>query len=261
VKKISILIFLLLISGCATLPATVKIDPDEIRDVVKSFKAMISERHQCGSCIDAAARVEFKSLFQNGVVNGYLQAMSPSFLKFVGINPFGQPLVVLVTDGNLFHYLVVPEAKGYQGNIRGETFRRYAPDGFQPGFAFYWLTGRLAPGVFKIMAVSRDKEGQGYWLKLCADGNNSKSMILFDAQAGVIRRHLIIDDQDEIIMNIFYDEYTKVPCPLPGKITVKSLIHNSSMQIKLTDWLQDIDLDSENFSCRLPGGFERVIVP
>ena len=255
----SIVLLLLLVSGCATLPGGDATGPAETREVVASFKAMIAEQRSCPSAVDAAARVEFKSVFRHGVINGYLQAMSPSSLKFVGINPLGQPLVVLVTDGENFHYLVVPEAKAYQGNVHGKTFAKYAPDGFQPGFSFYWLLGRLAPGVVKIMEVSRDRENQGYWLKLRSGEVNS--LVLFDDCNRVIRRHLIVDDQDEIVMNIFYDDYTEPPCPLPGRITVKSLVHNSSMEIKLTDWLKDAELDDSDFSRRLVPGFSLVAVP
>ncbi len=261
-KKISALLFLLImLGGCASLPETVEISPEKTSDVVSSFKAMIREQGRCPSCIDAQAAVEFKSFFHKGMINGYLQAMAPSFLKFVGVNPLGQPLVVLVTDGEFFHYLSVPEATGYQGDVYGETFRKYAPDGFQPGFTFYRLTGRLWPGVFKIMTVSRDEETQDYWLRLRAGENGAESLILFDPQARVIRQYLLIDQQDEIIMNIYYDNYTAPPCSLPGRIEIKSLVHNSSMQIKLTDRLLDINLGTEEFSCRLPAGFKRIMVP
>ncbi len=261
-KKISSFVFLLLlISGCATLPKTVEIGPAEIGAVVERFRAMIAEGSRCASCIDAAARVEFKSVFNKGVVSGYLQAMSPSCLKFVGINPLGQPLVVLVSDGERFHYLLVPEAKGFQGNVSGETFAKYAPHGFQSGQSFYWLVGRLAPGLVKVMAVSRDQEEQGYWLSLLTGKNGIAGMVLFDDKDMVIRRHLLVDDQDEIVMNISYDDYTPAPCPRPGRITISSPAHNGSLEIKLTDWLDDVSLGPEYFSCRLPAGFSRVVVP
>ncbi len=261
-KKISgILLLLLIINGCTTLPATVEIDPAETGDVVESFKAMVGAWRQCDCSVDAEADIEFNSFFYHGVVNGYLQAMSPSYLKFVGINPLGQPLVVLLSDGEYFHYLVVPQAKAYQGNVHGRTFTGYAPDGFQPGFVFSWLVGRLAPGVVKILTVSRGRQEQGYWLRLLAGKGSQESLVLFDDQAGVIRRRLIMDKNNEIVMNVLYDAYTSAPCPLPGSITIESPAHNSSMEIKLTGWLDNVALGPEEFSCHLPAGFSRVMVP
>ena len=62
-------------------------------------------------------------------------------------------------------------------------------------------------------------------------------------------------------MNIFYDDYTAEPCPLPGRITVKSLLHNSSMELEFVDWLEDISFSRDEFELRLPPGFSRVLVP
>ena len=253
--------FFSFLGGCSVLPHTLDTPSVEKREAISLFKTMISHQRECACCVDAAVNVTFKSLFYSGTINGYLQAMTPSSLKFVGINPLGQPLVVLVSDGETFHYMSVPESKGYEGSVSGETFARYAPDGFQPEQTFYWLVGRLSPGVIQIRDVNWDEEGLGYWFKMNYKQSDMMSLVLFDPGELVIRRHLVVDDHDEVIMNIFYDDYTAEPCPLPGRITVKSLLHNSSMEVSFMDWLNDISFSPDEFELRLPSGFVRVIVP
>ncbi len=255
------LFFSFFLGGCSVLPHTLDTTAVEKQDAISLFKTMISQQRECGCCVDAAVNVKLKSLFYAGTINGYLQAMTPSSLKFVGVNLLGQPLAVLVSDGEIFRYLSIPESKGYKGSVSGETFAKYAPDGFQPEQTFYWLVGRLSPGIIQIRDVSRDEEGLGYWFKMNYKQSDMMSLVLFDPQGLVIRRHLIVDDHDEIIMNIFYDDYTAEPCPLPGRITVKSLLHNSSIELEFMDWREDVSFSRDEFELRLPPGFSRVIVP
>ena len=117
--------------------------------------------------------------------------MTPSSLKFVAVNFLGQPLAVLVSDGEIFRYLSITESKSYEGNVSGETFAKYAPGGFQPEQTFYWLVGRFSPGIIQIRDVSRDEDGRGYWFKMNYKQSDMMSLVLFDPQGLVIRRHLL----------------------------------------------------------------------
>lgn len=257
-----VLMFCCCLSGCSVLPGTLHVSQDEVQETISRFKSMIDRQRQCHCCVDARARVTFKSLLHNGSINGYLQAMMSSSFKFVGVNPFGQPLVVLTTDGHSFTYLSVPESKGYVGKVSGETFTKYAPHGFQPDQAFSLLMGRLAPGIIQIWDVSRDEKGQGFWFRLTYKNKETSgvSLVLFEPGRQLIRRHLIVDEGDEVMMNIFYDEYNDDLCPLPGRVTVRSLQLKSSMELSLQDWLDDAFFVRADFAVRLPAAYERVIV-
>ena len=256
-----LLVFLLLVivNGCTSIPSSVSIPESESRPVIDLFKDMVTQQSSCQCCLDANAVVTFKSIWDSGTINGYLQAMSPSYLKFVGVNPFGMPLAILVTDGSEFRYLPIPEKKGYEGNVSGTTFTKYAPEGFLPEHGFYWLIGRLYPGTIKIVDVRKSEEGDGYWFEL-SYGQGARSLVLFDEQALVLKRHIVVNDQEEKILDVSYSSYQNGSCPLPGEITVRSLIHNSTLIIKLSDWLPDPVFSQDDFLYEIPFGFERVSV-
>lgn len=254
-----ILLFLLL-GGCATLPETIEISSSRQQSLISDFKEMILAQQQCPGCIDAEATVAFSSIWQKGTLSGYLQSMSPSSLKFVGINPLGQPLVVFVTNGQSFRYLSVPEAKGYEGVVQGTTYEKYAPEGFLPQHGFYWLIGRLYPGEIAILNVRRDAENAGYWFEI-SYGNGRRSLVLYDELAKVLLRHIVVNDAGEKILNVMYDEYSSAVCPLPGKVIITSLVHNSTMELRLSGWLADASFSENDFIYTIPPSFERVRVP
>ncbi len=250
---------MILSSGCARLPGTVDIGETDRERVTRQFKEMVAEQHQCRCCLDVQATVTVSSIWQKGAMSGYLQAMSPCYLKFTGLNPLGQPQAILVTDGKKFTYVSVAEATEYTGDVGGESFARYAPEGFSPEHGFYWLTGRLHPGKIKILQVSRDKEELGYWFEITY-GENTKSLILFAEEKKVLLRHIVLNADNKKILNVFYDDFSDAPCALPGKITVTSLIHNSSMELRLADWLPDVSFAKKDFHYISPSEFKRVVV-
>lgn len=247
------------LGGCATLPGTEEISEREKERLIREFREMVAQQQLCHCCIDAQASVSFSSIWQKGALSGFLQAMAPSYLKFLAINPLGQTMAIFVTDGDFFRYVPVLEAKQYEGKVTGTTYAKYAPVGFLPEHGFYWLIGRLYPGRIKILDVTHDRQGQGYWFEI-SYGNGTRSIVLFAEQQGVLLRHIVVNDKGEKIFNVLYDEYTEGTCPLPGKVTVTALIHNSTMEIRLADWLDAPSFSRDDFTYDAPPSFDRVVV-
>ncbi|MBU0909404.1 MAG: hypothetical protein KKA54_18355 [Proteobacteria bacterium] len=247
------------LAGCATLPGREEISEREQERLIREFREVIARQQSCHCCIDAQATVSFSSIWQKGKLSGYLQAMAPSSLKFLAVNPLGQTMVIFVTDGDFFRYVPVFEAKQYEGKVTGTTYAKYAPAGFLPEHGFYWLIGRLYPGRITILDVTLDGQKQGYWFEI-SYGNGTRSLVLFDEQQRVLLRHIVMNDKGEKIFNVLYDEYTEAACPLPGKVTVTALVHNSTLEIRLADWLDVPSFSRDDFSYDAPPSFDRVMV-
>jgi hypothetical protein len=199
--------FLFLANGCATLPATVSLDAAVRQEATVDFLQVVASQQQCNCCLDVQVMASVKSMLQNGSLQGFLQAMSPSYLKFVGLNPLGQPLVILSADGERFRYVVVSEAKGYEGAVTSRKFKDYAPGGFEPEHAFFWLAGRLAPEEMEIFGVARDAAGQGLWFELAYNDDKLRRHVLFDPKARVILRHIVVDEDHHTLMDVRYLKY------------------------------------------------------
>ena len=266
-----LVVFLLFCAGCATLPATRPLAELQQQQAVTLFRETMAHQGACPCCIDAQVRVSLKSFVQNGTISGFLQAKAPSFLKFTGLNPLGQPMMFLTTDGGSFRYIAVPEAKGYEGPVTAAAFKKYAPPGFDPGRGFYWLAGRLAPEKLRIFSVAADPEGHGFWLELAYAADTSleegafRRHVLFDPVEKLIRRHMVTDQDGRIMVDVRYDDYAPVSdgapdsCRLPGLISIHAN-NGALMELILGDWLYDASFSAEDFQVNLPPGFTLVPV-
>lgn len=251
---------LVLLAGCSGLPARLPFSGPESLLVRTSFKEMVGRQKQCESSVDAAITVTFDSRFYSGTMSGYLQAKAPASLKLVGINPFGQPLVVLVSDGEHFKYALLNESLSYEGKVGSAAFQQFAPAGFDAGGSFYTLTGKLAPGEVLIVATSNDRDGRGAWLELEHLQDKRRSLVLFDPQHQLLRQYLQFDEKGKVTLKISYGDYHPGPCRLPGLITITSSEHAGELQIRLNDWRTDTPFSAADFEFEIPPGFKRVKV-
>ncbi len=249
---------LFLLSGCVTMPNLFGISPEENQEVRGRFKEMIALQAKCHCCLDGAAHISLKNLLYSGAISGYVQAMSPSYLKFIGVNPLGQPLAVFTTNGRQFSYVSTEESTVYSGEVDSETFAKYTPEGFIPTLSYYWLIGRLQPGPVQLTRVSRDEE-RGYWVELLYE-NGRKALVLFDPEALQIRRHIVLSSEGERILNILYDQYGPGECDVPRQITITSLTLDSTMEVRLDDLLDDVSLSLQDFDYSPPPTFKEVLV-
>ena len=285
---LSVLLFFF--QGCArpvlqTSPAS----EHEIQFAALSFtRYMQINQDECACCLDAEvdAAVSVSGWFSNhtGKLTGYLQAMEPGNIKFVGINPLGQPILIFVTTGKIFKILNVLEGKAYIGSSNSETFKKFAPSGFDPEFSYYWLTGRLPPGDIDILKVSRDKEQNGYWLQVRHVQFGLDSMILFDPEESVVLRHIIMSDRGDHLVDLVYGDYQPVygrekqstesdreisdsvdagkrRCKIPTKISFSS--HSGAekkIDLKLFSFIAGAEFSPDDFELEIPENLEQLII-
>lgn len=215
---------------------------------------------QCSSSADADITVTLDSRFYSGTMSGYLQAMAPAALKIIGVNPFGQPLVVLISDGERFSYSLLNESVNYNGSVDSAAFRRYAPTGFAADNSFYLLIGRLKPGKMRIFGDSSDSGGKGAWLELENEQDGTRSLVLFDPERQVIIKYLQLDKDGKPAMEIVYSNHYPGICTLPGRITISSDEYSGSLVVRLSNWQTTTPFSPGDFKFVPPPSFRRVTV-
>ncbi|MEN8232380.1 MAG: hypothetical protein ABFR35_06825 [Thermodesulfobacteriota bacterium] len=243
---------------------------------------------ECACCLDAEAdaTVSVSGWFSNhtGKLSGYLQAMEPGYIKFVALNPLGQPIFIFLTNGIFFKGLNVLEGRAYMGSVNSETFKKFAPPGFDPGFSYFWLTGKLPPGDIEILKVRRDKEQNGYWLQVRYGQSEIDSMILFDPEEFVVLRHIVLNNRGDHLLDLVYGDYQpgyvrekqsaskdqgmigssdlkEKFCKIPTKISVSS---NSGAEkridLKLFSFILGAEFSPDDFELEIPDNLEQLIV-
>ena len=277
------------IQGCAR-PA-LQTYPASGQQIAKTLEAF--DRYQeisaaaCNCCLDAEAdaALSVSGWFSDHTekVSGFLQAMKPGYLKFIVINPLGQPLFIFLTNGSMFTSLNVLEEKAYSGSVHSETYKKFAPPGFEPEFSYYWLTGRLRPGEIKVQAVKSDREQEKFWLQINHANVSTESMVLFDPVDLVILRHVLRDQQGKHLMDILYAEHQVLPgkeskyagsvaasigasdtgiepCRIPAHITVSSNTDAGRIELRLHSFLAEVRFSGDDFHIEVPDNFEKLLV-
>jgi len=280
---------LVLVQGCTrSLLQTYPAGENEIASVSEAFaRYQETSRKVCGCCLDAEAdaALSVSSWFRDhtGKLSGYLQAMEPSYIKFVAVNPLGQPLYILVTSGEMFQSLNVFEKKVYAGSVHSEMYKKFVPPGFEPEFFYYWLTGRLRPGEPEIQAVMRARQQDAFWLQIKHAFSSTDSMVLFNPADQVILRHVLRDERGGHLVDMLYADYQGLPgkesqdtgtdpaavpgsaiekelCRVPTRIVFSSNRDAEKIEIKLHSFLEKADFTAADFYLEIPGSFEKLLV-
>ncbi len=246
-------------AACAGLPVSLSIPEEEKEEIITLFQDMVQRQKECQCCLDADVDITLKTIIRSGSINGFLQTMAPSFVKFVGINPLGQPLVIFTSDGEAFLYIDVAGSRAYEGKVQSKSYLKYAPAGFEPEYLYYWLIGRLKPGPLHILSVSKAEKGDGFWLSLCCGSDAGESLVLFDREKKVLLQHILLNSDGNKLADVRYEEYSEGACPLPRRIALTLPGNNGSLSIKLS-WEAAARFTAADFEVKLPPGFEKVVV-
>lgn len=267
-----LVVLFFLLAGCASRNITIPVIGQENAAVVAAFNEMRAAQAECSCCLDTELEVEITAPGiigrRPGIIHGYLQAKSPSFLKFVGINPLGQPLLIMATNGKDFRSIVVPDAKVFEGGVDSAKFKKFCPPGFSPTYGYYWLTGRLRPGLADIVDVRRQKDVPGYWFDLHLEREELVDRVLFDPDERVVKRHIIQNGRGRVLLDVSYNYHRNSPlitgegewCPLPAQITVSSLPYNGKMILSFGEIFPGAVFSEEDFEIEFPAGFELEMV-
>ncbi|MBU0479864.1 MAG: DUF4292 domain-containing protein [Proteobacteria bacterium] len=258
--RILCLCLLFLITGCAVNTQMVEL-PGHMEAVVRdSFRETATSQKACSPWVDADVNVSLEATFFSGAFDGYLQAMTPAYLKFVGTNPFGQPLLALVSDGKRFQYLSFSEQKFYEGDVAAKAFSRFTPPGFDPVDGFYWFIGRLGPGEVNVVDAGGDVLDRGRWVELLDKQKGRRSRILFDPERKIILDHVLLDSIGGIAMQVEYRDHQPGKCGLPGTITITGEEQRGRLVLRLSDWKGETPFAETDFKLEIPAGFRRVAI-
>lgn len=249
-------------SGCAALPRTLPLPDNDAIQVRQEFKTMLNDQGRCPAAFDSDVTVTVDNLLRSGTLSGYLRAMAPAFVRFEGINPLGLTEAILAVDGENFTYLSVRDQQAYRGPLKAELLDRYAPDGLAAAMSYYWLLGRVPPGSLRIGEVGRDPDGQGYWLDLRYAETGKRSMILFALEPRLIKRHLVLNGNDAVSVDLGYEyprDEAPSDCRLPAKITIQGR-GKGRLNIGFTKRYPTPPLDRSPFSVTPPPDYKKTEV-
>jgi len=249
---------LLALTGCAYRPTRLALNGEETAAGREAFRKLVGGQGICARAVDAEATVTLDLPWQSGTIGGYLQLMAPGYLKFIGVNPLGQPLLLLGSDGTDCRYVLPAARKLYEGRLAEAAASRYLPAGFDPTRSYYWLIGRLRPGQVRIGEVSGDPDGAGVWVKFRYEGEEHAELALIDPRRLCLLRHLLLAEDGRTVLEVSYDSFTPGACPLPGQVIIHGDNRFGRLVLRLGNWLPADTLTGADFAVTAPSDFVRI---
>ncbi len=250
----------ILLSGCAGKRWTEPLVEEELSGVAKIITAMQQKERECADSLDADGLIFWKSPLNDLGVEGYIQLLAPSFLKFVVTNPLGQPVYAFASDGSGFQILHPRQYRHIRGNIRSLAVRKEVPQILVQGDWFAYFTGRLPAAPLKTAEVHRDASEMGIWLRIFPDDSEKtpeSAWVHVDPLQMRVLGYLFLDSGGETLAEIVYGEQEgrSSNCKPKNEITITGLPWGSELTIQLKNIATGGRFSEKDFALPVPPGY------
>lgn len=254
-----LILLVLLLNGCAGRPWTSPVGDDENAIITQTFEEMQRRDASCPSSLDAKATISWDGPGEDKSVTGFLQLMLPTSLKFVVLNPLGQPLYALVSDGQKFQSINTTLRLHIIGKISSLATQYTIPETLFSANWGYWLTGRLQEQGARIETIRRDGSGRGVWITMRSqdEGSLARCHLLIEPGTKQLLARILVDVQEETVATISYDQRSgQDACAPVSKITITDLPYGSTLSIDLAEILTDRSFSAANFRLKVPADYD-----
>lgn len=260
------LLLCLLCTSCAQKRWTDALSNEENSVMEQLVAAMQEREQQCSQSFDADMRLFWKNPLKSRAVEGYLQMLSPSSMKFVVSNPLGQPVFAFSSNGKTFQILQPRQQTHIRGSVRSLALRNRMPLIMTQGDWFAYMTSRLPVRKLIIVETTQDRDSDTVWLRIAnTDVQKTDGLIYLhlDPQKEEVLGYLFLDNAGETLAEISYPgrKEGNRDCPVQTEITVDELPWGAKIRIKLENIASADFLKEQDFPLPVPAGFNTQVWP
>jgi hypothetical protein len=262
--RLILTLLVLLIQSCAGKPWTSPVADSETAFITQTFEKMQERDTSCFCCLDAKTTLSWDTPGEDRSIAGFLQLKLPTSVKFVVLNPLGQPLYALVNNGQDFQSINTSLKQHIIGKIGSLATQHEIPESLLSESWGYWLTGRLHEQGATIEAIHQDGSGRGVWITMRYQDEASlnKSHLLIQPATRQLLARILVDREGETIATISYDRRNeKNDCEPVSRITISDLPYGSQLSIDFTEFLTDRSFSAANFKLKVPADYETQELP
>ncbi len=250
----------LLLSGCAGQRWADPLPEEEQDEITRIIISMQETEKECPDNLDADTLLFWKSPLDDWAVEGYMQLLSPSFVKFVVSNPLGQPVYAFASNGIRFQILQPGQYMHIRGNVRSLAIRKEIPQILSQGNWFAYLTGRLPAESLEIVAVNRDASDSTVWLRISPAVSVKKqesAWVHVNPLQKNVLGYLFLDSSGETLAEIVYGEQQEGGnnCRPGDAVTITGLPWGAELEIQLKDINTSNQFSEKDFSLPVPPGY------
>lgn len=259
-------LFCLLLSACATHRWAEPVTEEEHSEIAEIIATMQATDTTCPESFDSEALIFWKSPLDNAAVTGYLQLLSPSFIKFIVSNPLGQPIYAFASNGDTFQSLYTRQQLHIRGSVQSLAVRKEIPQVLVKSEWFALLTGHLPSQPLTILQVQRDVSNKTVWLLLSPIETNKtleKTWLHLDPEKRKVLGYLFLDREGKTLAEILYEnsEDSVDYCTPNEKTTITNLPWGTEIIVELKDIQTDIKFSKTDFTLPVPNGYRKQLQP
>ncbi|MBU0665559.1 MAG: hypothetical protein KJ990_13585 [Proteobacteria bacterium] len=262
--RLILTLLVLLIQSCAGKPWTSPVADSETAFITQTFEEMQERDASCFCCLDAKTTLSWDTPGEDRSIAGFLQLKLPTSVKFVVLNPLGQPLYALVNNGRDFQSINTSLKQHIIGKIGSLATQNKIPESLLSENWGYWLTGRLHEQGATIEAIHQDGSGRGVWITMRYQDEAAlnKSHLLIQPATRQLLSRILVDREGETIATISYDRRNEQnDCAPVSRITISDLPYGSQLSIDFTEILTDRSFSAANFRLKVPEDYETQELP
>ena len=232
---------------------------NETAPITRTFTEMQQRDASCSCCLDAKTTLSWDGPGEDRAIAGFLQLMLPTSLKFVVLNPLGQPLYALVSDGQEFQSINTTLKQHVIGKISALATKYQIPSALLSENWGYWLTGRLQEKGAMIETIRRDSSGRGVWITMQypEDAALARTHLLIQPETRQLLARVLVDHQGDTIATITYDGRNgQDTCAPASRVTITDLPYGSKLRIDFAEILTDRSFMPANFRLKVPANYD-----
>jgi hypothetical protein len=204
----SALVVVMVCTGCASkLPQTLPLTPAELQEAQPLLSSFLQTNRPMA--LDADIRLGWDVLGRKGSVGAILQLRQPAFVRFSANDPLDRALLIVVSDGTSFTMVDNRIGHIYQGRTDSKFWHSYVPEPIQAKDLFFFLGGFLPQMTTEEVSSFTDVEKTGFWY-VWKDKRSLTHYVLLDRRTGVMRRHLLLHPDGDVVLELTYLSYHNI---------------------------------------------------
>lgn len=260
------ILFCLLLSGCAQKLWDEAFTEEENIRIEAILHSMQQQEQQCFQSYDADMKMFWQTPVGDNAVEGYLVLHSPSSVKFVVSNPFGQPVFAFTGNGKTFQILKTTELMHIRGNVRSLAIRNDIPLILALNDWFAYLSGRLPLRKLTVEEAGNSSSDNSIWVKLVTNKGpytTGSTYLQINPDQKEVLSYLFLDDNGDVLAEINYtgEKSGEAPCGVHTAILLTGLPWGTEINIQVENLSGFNQFKQTDFSLPVPEKFNTQLWP
>jgi outer membrane lipoprotein-sorting protein len=253
--RLLLLLLPLLLTACVPRPVAPPVGAPPVAAAMLFER--LADNATAFASLQGMARVRVRTDDRTQSVNEVLLAQKPDRLRLETLSPFGQPLLVMATDGEQIDLLVPGEGKLYRDEYSLERLQRLTRLPLQLTDLVHLLLYQVPVIGHTHQTVAPVAEGETL-LTLFADGGRRQEL-RFDRLLRLTDAAYFRDD--ELLLRVGYDRFNGETPPFPMTASLAMPASKTEATVAYSEVRTNVAIPSERFRLTPPRGVEVLPFP